>query len=703
MRYRLQILIAITFSFGVCAYASESSDSTKVTELKEIVVEGDTYRIEGEKHILILSKENRNYGTNALDAVSSLNYFKPSLNETTLTTLTNESVFILINGVPSTGVDLRTFRGKDIKAVEFYPHAPAKYMAFTTGPIVNVVMKKVHNHYYSGYFNANNAVNTGFGTNQASLSSRDSLNQISLNYFVDYRNIHNIEKCSTYQPLNSPASRFDEKNIYKGALHQLSANYQRFTGRYYFYTKLTLAADPTEENCVGMGSFETDRPNSFNNTRKQKSNSQSANLTLFYNKALSTRSTLSAQITNNIGKSYSESDLIPTLEQGNSEIFSDLQPSHSRTDNNFYSLRAQLSYMQQTTFGQLSGSTQYDYQRLTANYGTKKSVPHSNESSTFVGYSNYFNPATHKWYVPASTSFSVGFSVRNDNTKSQSYTVADPYVQGYIDWWPQSLGGFSTQLTLRHSAQSPNLSLLTSAPTIVNYNLFYKGNAELKSSTRSSVKLVIGYFPRKSRNSISLIANLDYRNDPIATIFTHENGINYLQPINLNFLFDPSFYLTGNWYPAKWVRISPYLEYYIFKYSIPSDKVSKRYFRYGGSVTFMKDPWSISLSANSPTRTYSGDFVEDGSAQYAIRFQYKYRNWAFGVSGNFRSGLDKTTGKSPIYCSVVQQKWKPLYYLTRINVVYTFSIGRRRNLWQEPSTEKLNNTGLNEYNKPKEH
>ena len=158
-------------------------------------------------------------------------------------------------------------------------------MAFTTGPVVNVIMKKVHDLYYSGYFNANNALNTGFGTNQATLSFRDSLNQISLNYFVDYRNIHNIEKKSTYKPENSWPSRFDEDQVYKGALHQLSANYQRFTGRYYFYTKLTLSTDPRRQTANGAGWTGADETNEFVNFSNLKSNSRSANLTFFYNRA----------------------------------------------------------------------------------------------------------------------------------------------------------------------------------------------------------------------------------------------------------------------------------------------------------------------------------------------------------------------------------------------------------------------------------
>jgi len=56
-------------------------------------------------------------------------------------------------------------------------------MNLTSGPIINVVLKKKHDRLFTGYFNTSNAVTTGYGTNQVDLSYRDSLNQVKSRLF----------------------------------------------------------------------------------------------------------------------------------------------------------------------------------------------------------------------------------------------------------------------------------------------------------------------------------------------------------------------------------------------------------------------------------------------------------------------------------------------------------------------------------------
>lgn len=134
---------------GNAVFASEPSDSTTaandttgVISLNEVEVVAERVIHKGDHEVLLLSEENRTFGTNALDAISSLVYFNTSLNGRTLTNDLNQNVYILINGVPADGDRLRTYKGDDIKKVEYYAIAPPKYTIFTFGPIVNVITKK---------------------------------------------------------------------------------------------------------------------------------------------------------------------------------------------------------------------------------------------------------------------------------------------------------------------------------------------------------------------------------------------------------------------------------------------------------------------------------------------------------------------------------------------------------------------------------
>ena len=217
IRIRIAALVLFASSNLMAQVQEKDTVNEKVIQLNEVIVKGVKYIPKGDHTLLFLSKKNRNFGTNALDAVSSLGLFRTTLNETELTSFDHKQVFVLINGIPSTALDLRTFKADEVKNVEYYPIPPAQYMALTSGPVANIVMKKKHNKLYTAYINTSNAVTTGFGTNQANFTYADSLNQVKVNYFTDYRNVGDISLDSYYDygKGNMTLYRGDD-NRYKG-------------------------------------------------------------------------------------------------------------------------------------------------------------------------------------------------------------------------------------------------------------------------------------------------------------------------------------------------------------------------------------------------------------------------------------------------------------------------------------------------------
>lgn len=232
--------------------ATATSDTTGVVSLNEVEIVAERVIHKGDHEVLLLSDENRTFGTNALDAISSLVYFNTSLNGRTLTNDLNQSVYILINGVPADGDRLRTYKGKDIKKVEYYAIAPPKYMIFTHGPIVNVITNKKHDQQYDGYFNTSNAVAMGNGFNQGVLTYTDSLNMVKAGYWVNYRNIGNIGEHSEYNyDKLGRSTMYDTKRRYEGAMHNISAEYQRYQGNHLFNVSVVGVINPGEQNSSG--------------------------------------------------------------------------------------------------------------------------------------------------------------------------------------------------------------------------------------------------------------------------------------------------------------------------------------------------------------------------------------------------------------------------------------------------------------------
>ena len=223
IRIRIAALVLFASSNLMAQVQEKDTVNEKVIQLNEVIVKGVKYIPKGDHTLLFLSKKNRNFGTNALDAVSSLGLFRTTLNETELTSFDHKQVFVLINGIPSTALDLRTFKADEVKNVEYYPIPPAQYMALTSGPVANIVMKKKHNKLYTAYINTSNAVTTGFGTNQANFTYADSLNQVKAIYRGD-------------------------DNRYKGNYQYVQTTYQRFQSRHLFNANLKYIWNPRKQS-----------------------------------------------------------------------------------------------------------------------------------------------------------------------------------------------------------------------------------------------------------------------------------------------------------------------------------------------------------------------------------------------------------------------------------------------------------------------
>ena len=221
------IVIFLFAAAAYAAYASEHNDSTTSQELKEIVVEGARIIHKPGHDVLILSDRNRKFGVNALEAISSMNYFKTSIGETELYTHDNKKILITINGVPAKGTELCSYSAEIIKNVEYYSPTPAEYMELTDGPVINVITRKPQKRMLSGYFNLRNAVSIISGNNFGTLTYADSLNQVKAIYTMGYNNTDKSEKTARYAYSPTRISDYREKGKLINTYHDIDLSYQQ--------------------------------------------------------------------------------------------------------------------------------------------------------------------------------------------------------------------------------------------------------------------------------------------------------------------------------------------------------------------------------------------------------------------------------------------------------------------------------------------
>ena len=689
MRVFLTILFCIIFlrSFSQEADSVQVAvaDSSKVYELNEVVATSDNIIHKLGYDLLILRKENKKFGTNALDAISSLNEFETKLNGTGLTTYDKASVFIVINGVPSDGYDLRGFKADDIKSIKYYRATPAKYMALTSGPVIDVILKKPHDQLYSGYFNTSNAVNTLYGTDQAVLSYRDSLNMVRVNFLTDYRDLKKLDIDKSFIYPDGKESYYHERQHYKGSYNRLSGSYQYFGGGHLFNAALTYKFSPGDQNANGEATF----IDGINNIKTPsfsslKSDDKTGTMSLYYSYTWKNTRMFALNVVNSLGKSWSNSLLETNSYENHPE---DIIESYIHNDS--YRFSAEAFFAVVALGGQLSVGNQYSYNYLNQKYFESCFKPIQNQNTTSL--SGYWT--VNNFYIQPT----VSLLVTDQKTLGLHYTNIRPTFRYITNWWPTgALKGFSIQLSLNASRMDVPLELLTTSPTFLDFNFSCIGNPNLKSYTNYSERLTFRY--GRGRNLISFSTNCFYKPNRYGLVLESINDMPVLTYTNYKYDFAEMMFLQGTWSPVSWLQISPYLEYYIFKVRAANDRVNTSYFRYGGSVTFSKDSWDLQLCANSPVKEFDGLMMKRGGAQYAAIFQYKISNWALGAEYHYSPGTEASYIRNKYIDYMNSTTWLSAKNLFQINVIYSFSIGRARNHAQKFLQDSEASGGLNQFN-----
>lgn len=692
MKWRVAVLL-VTLSNSFSALSQEIIDTTKVVTLDEVVVKAERIIHKADHDVLYLSKDNRAFGTNALDAVSSLELFQTSINETTLKSWDRQEVYILINGVPSTAVDLRGYKGDDIKNVEYYSIAPPQYMSLTEGPVVNIVVKKRHDRSYSGYFNTSNAVNTGYGTNQVDLTYADSLNQVKIGYLLDYRNIGDIDNQTDFIYSPQLSSNYAGTTHYEGQYHNISASYQRYQGNHLFNAKLYSIIEPLQEEETRTGKITTnDMSYQGNGTSFLKSRSNTMAIDLYYRYLLKKGRLFAINVVNTFGNSYSDSEqsMLSDNTLNNDYDYS----IRSRVDNDSYSFITNAVYATPLWGGSLSVGSRYEYKQLNQISFDSKYKPYSHNEFLNVGGSWRWNTIS---FVPA-----VGVNILKQVSSDVSQTSILPYIRLYSDWWGQGkMKGASVQLTLTMRNISPALNEITESETYIDPWFISVGNPQLKNYWITSGKLSFAYFSPNNKNQIVFMVQPSYAHNKMATTIAKLNDKIYLQPQNIGGDFECRFDLYGSWYPFKWLEISPYVEYYISRFDTPYQRINFDYLRFGGNVAASFNNLQIIFNINSPTKEYDGDLLSRGSLQYAGTVQYKFGNWSVGAKYNYSGHNNYTVADLPIFRYYENKDWRPLHHMVRLTATYTFSVGKsRRHDGKILNESSKNNTGLGKFNTP---
>ncbi|MBD5330453.1 MAG: outer membrane beta-barrel protein [Bacteroides sp.] len=688
---------SLLFAFALSGLSSIASQTPVVPEdttsrtLDEVVVTAAREFHKGDHDVILLSAENKQFGSNALSAISSLNRFTTKLSASELLSWDGQKVFILLNGVPSTAMELKAFKGEDIQKIEYYQITPAQYAGFTSGPVVNVILKRRHDRYYTGYFDGDNAVNTGYGTNQVSFTYRDSLNQVTLNDNIFNRNNTGIEQGSLYRYSPILATGYFGTRHDKELNNTFVSSYQRYQGSHLFNAKLTWIHNNGSENESRVGEvIDADESYSGAGSSLLKNNVNTLAADLYYHYTFANGNMVYVNAVNSFGRTDSKSARSLFMPVQYEDMSYDVE---SELRNRTYSLKTNATFVTpMRPVGMFVASATYNFNRMHQTSMTDNSVQ-SIHSTDIRG--SWIKSTKYCTIYPQ-----AGVNVSDQITPTASSTSAAPYGRLYFDIWPGgSLKGTSLQLTLTGSRTNPTLGQLADGRTYIDRQFIATGNPDLNPAWKFLGNLSLCYFAPSGGDKLIVRYVPTYIHHPIVSVITPGADLTVMAPGNLAHSISHRFDFDATWRLVKWLELSPYLEVYNWSYSTPSKTVSDTYLRVGGTVAMMLNQWSVELAANSPTKDYDGDLISRGSAQFYVGAKYNIANWTLGASWHYFGHKDLKEGNARQF-SYSQTTHMPKYQrMLSFMASYSFSVGRsRRHQNRQITTNEFDN-GLNRYNK----
>ena len=114
--------------------------SGQTDTLKAAVFTGRSVKHFSDHQKFYLNKEDRNTHATALETLKLIPGILVKDDEATL--LNGKGLTILLNGLPTTSASLSLLTPADIKSIDFYQNAPARYSFAGSGSMVNIITRR---------------------------------------------------------------------------------------------------------------------------------------------------------------------------------------------------------------------------------------------------------------------------------------------------------------------------------------------------------------------------------------------------------------------------------------------------------------------------------------------------------------------------------------------------------------------------------
>lgn len=661
-----KLLFTLAFLLPLLVQAQEVKTDSLSTTLDEVVVTADMVNRFADHKDYILTQSDKQQFPTAIQAIQTLP--KIMVSDLTVNSSDGKSVKILINGVPSSSVDLASIPSENISKIKYYSQPPIQYSNMGLGAVINVITKKQTGG--SMMLNTLNAVTTGFGNDVASLKYNWGRSTLGVMYNINYRN-YNDRRLDEYISYSLDGdqyikSRTGRKSPYAYEQHMAELNYSNIKmDDYVFNAKLSLGALNRRRSSVQdfvMNRLGTDIIGTAASHDKDKYLNPS--LDLYFNKVFG-RHELNL---NAVGTFYNSSYNYDYAESGIDDCFN--TKTYIETDK--YSLIGEgwYGYVINPKTKFILG-VRYAY-----NTASQKKTDETTATNEFYTYAGLNGMLGKKWNYSLSLGLNGNY-FKDMNGRSHDYYYFRPQlnVAYFIDR--------SSELTLNYEANTlnPIISQLTFNPYYKDIDYLYAGNPGLKPQNSHSISL--SYFKGFRKFIINPEVSYIYGKSQIAPVFSVTDGVIKETIDNLKWMQYYKASLFMQWMPFSnnLLRLRLYSEVMHTRNSYLGREWNHTGYAIAPSLYLNYKKWSAEIFYQTETEMLSGQMLTTRPSMSKVEVSYRpipTMTVGLGIRYPFYDSWKETkkTFGTGIISTATAERIKNNANMVYVNFIYNLPFGK---------------------------
>lgn len=677
--------ITLVLLFPLLAHAQQEvkTDSLSTTLDEVVVIAEMVNRFSDHKDYILTRSEKQQFPT-AIQAIQTLP--KILVSDLTVSSSDGKGVKILINGVPSSTVDLASIPSDNISKIQYYSQPPIQYSNMGLGAVINVITKKQTGG--SLMLNTLNAVTTGFGNDVASLKYSRGHSTLGVMYNINYRNYNDrrLDEEISYPSGDDfySKTRTGRKSPYAYEERLAELTYSNVKpDDYVLNAKFSLGALNRRRSSLQdlvMTRLGSDLQGTASSHDKDKYLNPS--LDLYFNKIFGRH-----ELTfNAVGTYYNSSYNYDYSESGIDDGFT----TKTNIETDKYSLIGEGWYgytiKPMTKF--LVG-VRYAYNTASQKYSDFSTT--TNELYTYAGLNGMIGQ---KWNYSLSLGLNGNY-FKDMNGRNHHYYYFRPQfnVAYFIDR--------SSELTLNYEVNTlnPTISQLSFNPYYKDIDYLYAGNPNLRPQNSHAISL--SYFKGFRKFIINPEVSYTYGKSQIAPVFSANGGVINETIGNLKWMQNYKASLFMQWMPFanNLLRLRLYSEVMHTLNSYMGHEWDHTGYTIAPSVYLNYKKWSAEIFYQTETEMLSGQMLTTRPSMAKVEVSYRpipTMTIGLGIRYPFFDSWKQTqkTYDTIVICTSNVERIKNNANMVYVNFIYNLPFGKPSKTPKQKITNTDKDSGI---------